>query len=77
MSRKTQGHFALEVVLKFSAKLQDVSSWITMHSLSGAFYKILCVMTQTMGHPALLSTRLTLNKLPLAGQLSKEGKILR
>lgn len=48
-----------------------------MHSLSRASYKILCVMTQTMGHPALLSIRLTLNKLSLAGQLSREGKSVR
>lgn len=48
-----------------------------MHSVSRASYKILCVMTQTMGHPALLSIRLTLNKLSLAGQLSREGKSVR
>lgn len=30
-----------------------------MHPLSRASYKILCIMTQTMGHPALLSISLT------------------
>lgn len=48
-----------------------------MHSLSEASYKILCVMIHTMGHPALLSIRLTLSKLSLAGQLSREGKSVR
>lgn len=42
-----------------------------MHSLSRASYKILWIppviriMTQTMGRPALLSTRLTLNTVVL------------